>query len=196
VESEGKTLTAINLAVALAQELDHSILLVDADMRKPMMHKYLGIEFKYGLSDCLTKDIDVSEVLIRTNIGNLVFMPAGRPISNPVELFSSDKMKAILKEVKHRYMDRYVIIDTPPILPFADSHILGSLVDGVVFVVKEGRAQKKLIDNALHLIKDANILGIVFNSVRQAHLDGHYTHYYYNGYPKYGYNRYKRKEGE
>ena len=194
VDSEGKTLTAINLAITLAQELDHSILLIDADMRKPMVHKYLGLEYKHGLSDYLKGEVEISDVLINTGIGNLVVLPAGRPISNPVELHSSDRMKALLKEVKHRYMDRYVIIDTPPILPFADAIVLGSFVDGVLLVVKEGRAQKKLVDNALHLIKDMNILGVVFNSVREANLDGHYSRYYHYGYSKYGYSGYKRKE--
>ncbi len=85
-------------------------------------------------------------------------------------------------------MDRYIIIDTPPILHFADAIAIGSLIDGVVFVVMEGRTQKKMIENALHLIKDLNVLGIVFNNVREANLDGHYSRYYY-GYKRYVYKR-------
>ena len=190
VDSEGKTLTAINLAITLAQELDHSILLIDADLRKPMIHNYLGIDYEYGLADCLRKDMDMSDVLIKTGIGNLVFLPAGKPVSNPVELLSSEKMKSLLKEIKRRYTDRYVIIDTPPILPFADALVLGELVDAVLFVVKEGRAQKKLIDNALALIENMKVLGVVFNAVRQENLDGHYSSYYY------GNNRYAYGRGE
>ncbi len=189
VDSEGKTLTAINLAVTLAQELDHSILLIDADLRKPMIHNYLGIDYKYGLSDCLREDMDISDILIKTGIGNLVLLPAGKPVSNPVELLSSEKMKALLKEIKHRYSDRYVIIDTPPLLPFADALVLGAFVDGVLFVIKEGRAQKKLIDNALLLIQDLKVLGVIFNAVRQENLDGHYSHYYYSRNNRYAYQR-------
>ena len=190
VDSEGKTLTAINLAIALGQELDHSILLIDADMRKPMIHKYLGIDYKYGLADCLRDDMDISDALIKTGIGNLVLLPAGKPVSNPVELLSSEKMKSLLKEVKHRYSDRYVIIDTPPILPFADALVLGELIDAVLFVIKEGRAQKKLIDNAMALIQKLNVLGVVFNAVRQENLDGHYSSYYGRN------NRYAYQRGE
>jgi exopolysaccharide/PEP-CTERM locus tyrosine autokinase len=182
IDSEGKSLTAINLAITLAQEIDHSILLIDSDLRKPTIHEYLGVEYKYGLSDYLTKDIEVSEILIKTGIGKLVLLPAGQTVKNPVELLSSEKMKALIKELKQRYMDRYVIIDTPPILPFADAIALGSFVDGIVFVIKEGYAQKKSIEEALNLIKNFNILGVVFNDVSTANLDGHYSRYYYYRY--------------
>jgi Mrp family chromosome partitioning ATPase len=84
-------------------------------------------------------------------------------------------------------MNRYIIIDTPPILPFADAISIGSLVDGLVFVVREGQTQKKSIRNALNLLKDLNVLGLVFNNVRQENLDGHYSRYYY------GYKRYEGK---
>lgn len=186
VEREGKSLTSVNLAITLAQEIDHTILLVDADLRKPMLHEYLGIEVKYGLSDYLTQDIDISEILIKTGIGNLILLPAGHAVDNPVEVLSSEKMKALINELKHRYMDRYVIIDTPPILPFADAISLGSLVDGVIFVVMEGNAQRKSIENALNLVKDLKILGIVFNNASTENLDGHYSRYYYYNQKKKG----------
>lgn len=178
IDSEGKTLTAINLAVSLAQEIDHSILLVDADLRKPMIHEYLGIKYKYGLSDYLTGDIDVSEILIKTGIGKLTILPAGRRVENPVELISSKRMKSLIKELKQRYMDRYIIIDTPPILSFAEGISIGSYVDGIIFVVQQGRAQKKTIENSLNVIKGLNILGVVFNNSISANLEGHYSYYY------------------
>jgi exopolysaccharide/PEP-CTERM locus tyrosine autokinase len=188
IEREGKSITSLNLAITLAQEIDHTILLIDADLRRPMLHEYLGIDVKYGLSDYLTQDIDIGEVLIKTGIGNLILLPAGHSVDNPAELLSSEKMKTLVNEVKHRYMDRYVIIDTPPILPFADAISIGSLVDGVIFVVKEGAVQRKSIENALNLIKDLKVLGIVFNYASVENLEGHYSRYYH-------YN-YKRKEGE
>jgi receptor protein-tyrosine kinase/non-specific protein-tyrosine kinase len=188
IEREGKSITSLNLAITLAQEIDHTILLIDADLRRPMLHEYLGIEVKYGLSDYLTQDIDIEKVLVKTGIGNLILLPAGHSVENPAELLSSQKMKDLVNEVKHRYMDRYVIIDTPPILQFADAISIGSLVDGVVFVVKEATAQKKSIENALNLIKDLKILGIVFNCASVDNLDGHYSKYYY-------YNKKKKKGG-
>jgi len=179
IESEGKSVTSINLAVTLAQELDHTILLVDADLRRPMIHEYLGVEAKYGLSDYLSGDIELSEILVRTGIGNLVLLPAGSAVENPVELLSSDKMKSLVQELKKRYSDRYVIIDTPPVLSCAEGITIGSYVDGVVFVIEEGRAQKKAIEDALNLMKGQNILGVVFNDVKSTSLDSSYARYYY-----------------
>lgn len=178
IDSEGKSVTAINLAVTLSQAIDHSILLIDADLRKPMIHKYLGIEYEYGLSDYLTRDIDISEVMIKTGIGKLVFIPAGRNVDNPLELLSSEKMKALINEVKQRYRDRYVIIDTPPILSFTESIAMGANVDGIVFVVKEGHAPKTMIEDALNLVKGLNVLGIVFNGVEVTNLGGQHSRYY------------------
>src|SRR4030066_2337645 len=94
IDNEGKTLTAINFAISLAQEIDHSILLIDADIRKPKIHKYLGIKPEHGLSDYLTRDMDVSEILIKTVIGNLVFPLVANESKNPAELLASKKMKS------------------------------------------------------------------------------------------------------
>jgi exopolysaccharide/PEP-CTERM locus tyrosine autokinase len=189
VEGEGKTLTSINLAITLAQEIDHSILLVDADLRKPMIHKYLGVSCKYGLSDYLAGDVPVSEILVKTGIGNLVLLPAGRTVSNPVELLASDKMHSLIKELKQRYMDRYVIIDTPPILAYAEAISIGSAVDGVIFVVQERGPQKKLVENALSQIKNLNILGIVLNNSDTTNFNGQYSYYYRNDKHKKGEKR-------
>jgi exopolysaccharide/PEP-CTERM locus tyrosine autokinase len=185
VEGEGKTLTSINIAVTMAQEIDHNILLIDADLRKPMICEYLGIEYKYGLSDYLREDIDLSDVLVKTGIGKLVVLPAGKNPDNPVELISSEKMKMLVKEIKQRYVDRYIIIDTPPILAFAEGISLASLVDGIIFVIKNGHAQKKAIDNALSILKDLKILGVVFNSVSSANEEGYANRYgYYYAHKK------------
>lgn len=191
VDSEGKTITAINLAVSLAQELDHSVLLIDADLRKPMIHEYLGIKYEYGLSDYLTKDIDISEALIKTGIGNMVFLPAGHAVQNPVELLSSDKMKSLISDLKHRYMDRYVIIDTPPILSCSEGIVIGSYVDGLIFVVREGHAQKKVIENALNMIQGINMLGVVFNNVSETNRNSRYSNYY-----RYNYKSGRKKDKE
>jgi exopolysaccharide/PEP-CTERM locus tyrosine autokinase len=177
IDSEGKSLTAINLAISLAQEIDHSVLLVDADFRKPLIHEYLGIEPKYGLSDYLNHDVDISEIMIKTGIGNMVIVPAGKKVQNPVELISSMKMKSFMNEVKHRYVDRYIIVDTPPLLPFAEAIALGSIVDGTIFVIKEGYAQIENIHEALNLMKNINMLGLVFNCASTDNLDGYYSRY-------------------
>jgi exopolysaccharide/PEP-CTERM locus tyrosine autokinase len=182
IDTEGKTLTSINLAIAMAQELDHSILLMDADMRRPMTHRLLGLECNLGLSDYLRGKADVSEILVRTGIGKLVLLPAGSPVINPVELLSSVRMRELVQELKHRYMDRYIIIDTPPILPFADAIAVGANVDGVIFVVQEERAQKSSIVEAIGMLKNVRVLGLVYNKVSPVNLDGHYSRYYRYGY--------------
>jgi Mrp family chromosome partitioning ATPase len=93
-------------------------------------------------------------------------------------------MKSLINELKHRYVDRYIILDTPPILPFAEAITLSSYVDGIIFVVKEGYAQRNIIKDAVNLYKDSNILGVVFNSVSSENLDGHYSRYYRGYYGK------------
>jgi exopolysaccharide/PEP-CTERM locus tyrosine autokinase len=164
---EGKTITAINLAAAMANAIDHTVLLVDADLRNPSIHKYLGIKMKYGLSDYLTGKVDLTEVLVRPGIGKLVVLPGGNPPENPAELLSSEKMKNLVKELKYRYKDRYIIFDSVPILVTADSLSLSTYMDGIVFVVQADRTSEKDVAQALALIKGCNILGVVFNNVPQ-----------------------------
>ena len=102
---EGKTFTAVNLAISLAQEFDHTVLLVEADLRKPSVLEYLGLQAEAGLSDCILDGVAVDEVIIGTGIGGLSVLPAGRPVGNPVELFSSNKMEQLFAELKAQDSD-------------------------------------------------------------------------------------------
>jgi len=163
IGGEGKSLTAINLALSLAQEFDHTVLLVDADIRKPTIHSYLGIENSAGLTDCLLDEVDVKDALIRTGIGKLSFLPAGRSVPNPAEVFTSQRMRDFFLEMKNRYHDRYIIIDTPPVLPFAETRSLSTIVDGVVLVAKEGLVTLHNIEETMEYIKGTPLLGIVYN---------------------------------
>jgi len=178
ISGEGKSVTALNLAMSIAQEQNHSVLLVEADLRKPSICGYLGIEAHTGLSNCLMNGMDIGEALIKTGLGNLTLLPAGQQMANPVELFSSQKMRNLLDEIKHRYADRYIIFDTPPLLPFAETRLLGNIVDGVVFVVKEGGTSLHNITEALGYLKDANVLGVVYNEATVSSLNDGYHHYY------------------
>jgi protein-tyrosine kinase len=175
---EGKSVTSLNLAISLAQEFDHTVLLVDADLRKPSLHQYFGLDPKIGLADCLRDGVDPGDVLIKTGIGKLTLLPAGKPVRNPVELMSSQRMSELLQEMKHRYPDRYIIIDTPPVLLFAETLALSYLVDGVIFLVKEGLASVQNITDALANLKGTPILGMVYNNVSQESLDSRYYYYY------------------
>ena len=178
---EGKSITSINFAVALARELDHTVLLVDADMRKPSIHKYLGIKTDRGLSDYLSGQVELSDVLINTGLGRLVLLPAGNACSNPAELLSSNRMKELVKEMKHRYADRYIVIDTPPVLVSADAISMSNHVDGVIFVVQAAKTSEKTVKKAINLLKGATMLGIVYNNVPD-YLGKNLNPYYYHQY--------------
>ncbi len=178
---EGKTMTSINLAVSLAREMDYTVLLVDGDLRNPFIHRYLGIEARQGLSDYLRGDAELSDLLIKTGIGNLVLLPGGTPPENPAELLSSDRMKMLVNEIKHRYKDRYVIFDSSPLLVTSDPIALGGFMDAVLFVIQEGKTSQKAAEDAITLMKGWNILGAVFNNVSQ-YIKNNTYHYYYGSY--------------
>lgn len=181
LSGEGKSVTAINLAITLAQEYDHTVLLVDADLRKPSIHKYLHISAKAGLSDCLCDGLDLSSVMIRTNIGKLSFVPAGREVENPAELLGAQRMKVLVHEMRSRYADRFIIIDSPPVLPVAETRSLSTYVDGVLFVIKQGAVSRRQIDDALNAIHRKKVVGLVYNQIPNESLNGRYN-YYYHGY--------------
>jgi protein-tyrosine kinase len=163
---EGKSLTSINLAISLAQEVTHSVLLIDTA--------------ETGLAECLRDGVNVSSAIIDTCVPKLSILPAGRSVTNPVELLSSPQMKSLLPELKRLYPERYIIIDTPPTLPFAESQILSLLVDGVLFVVKEGETTVQDLQDSLDILKGTRILGISFNNVdvRAQGMNNRYRQYY------------------
>ncbi|MDX9710094.1 MAG: XrtA-associated tyrosine autokinase, partial [Trichloromonas sp.] len=182
IGGEGKTLTSINLAITLAQEFDHTVLLVEADIRRPAIMKYMEMKAHAGLTDCVLDGIDVGDVLVKTGIGKLSILPAGRMVPNPVELFSSNRMQNLLLEIKSRYPDRYVIVDTTPLLPFAEPQFIAGAVGGVLFVVREGYTSTDKATKALGLLKSHNLLGVVCNGMSQVHSGGKYGYYGYYGY--------------
>lgn len=189
---EGKTITAINLAVAMGNEIDYTALLVDADLKHPSIHKYLGIKAEYGLSDYLMGKANLPDILIKTGIGKLVLLPAGSSTDNAAELLSSERMKNLVQELKHRYKDRYIIFDSSPALVVADALSLSSYMDGIVLVAQAVRTTPNAALNTLSLIKGSNILGVVFNNVPKDLAKNLYPYYYL--YEDKGYHQ-KSKEG-
>ncbi len=179
VSEEGKTMTALNLAISLAKEHDHTVLLVDTDLRRPSIHKYLDIKPEVGLVHCLRDNLPIDKALIKTGVGKLVVLPAGEAVKDPVDLLSSNRMKAIVKELKERYPERYVIFDTPPALPFADAGVLAGIVDTTLFVVREGRAKLEDVVETLEELKHHHLLGVVYND---AHSFVNRQSYYYGNY--------------
>jgi exopolysaccharide/PEP-CTERM locus tyrosine autokinase len=177
LSGEGKSITSINLACALARDYDHTVLLVDADLRKPSLHKYLNFEPKTGLLQCLKNNVPLSQALVKTGLGKLVVLPAGGVAEDPNELLASDQMKALVEEMKNRYPDRYIIFDTPPSCLFADSQVLSSHVDGVLFVVREGVASPKQIRDSLEGLHGSKVLGAVYNDALRVERQNIYSYY-------------------
>lgn len=179
IAGEGKSLTAANLAISMAQEYDLTVLLIDADLRRPRIHSYLGFEQTIGLSDCLQDGIDIGEAIIKTDISKLSVISAGREVAKPLELFASKKMQEMMAEIKNRYNDRYVIIDTPPLLPFAETRSLAHIVDGVVFVIHEGFTPQENVIEAREVLKGCPVLGVVLNDSTAVDTEiAHYGNYY------------------
>jgi len=184
ISGEGKSLTSANLAIMMAREFGQTVLLVDSDLRRPSLHEYLGMAPHVGLADCLEDRIDAGRAIVKTGIQKLSFMSAGKKVENPGELLTSQRMREFLLELKHRYQDRYIIIDTPPILLFAETQAMSMLVDGVLVVVKEGGVSLKGLIQMFEILKGSTLLGIVYNDASATNLGGkyydHYQHYYHD----------------
>lgn len=185
VSNEGKSITALNLALCLAQEFDKPVLLVDADLRNPSVSGFLGLEPKQGLINCLRDGMDLQQALIHTGLGNLALLPVGERVPNPVELFSSQRMKELLYQMRNCYSDGFIVFDTSPALLFSEARTLGHLVDGVVLVVREGGVSSSNISEVLTSFKDTTIVGFVYNMATTSNLeDGHYYNYYHDYYSR------------
>jgi protein-tyrosine kinase len=165
VHGEGKTLTAINLALSIVKGMHETVLLIDADLRNPNIADMLGFEKdKKGLADYLTFGGDPADFITKTPIPGLSIITSGLPPENPSELINSEYMSDLIQEVKYRYDNRYIIIDSPPLLPITDSTILSSLADKVIIIVKASATQRKMVNEAIDKIKNKEkILGLVLN---------------------------------
>jgi len=183
---EGKTLTAINLAISLSQEVDKTVLLVDADLRRPTIHQYLGLSKEAGLVDYLSGSRTIPEILVHPEgFSKFVVLPGGRPIAEAAELISSPMMVELVEELKHFYPDRYVLFDLPPMLSFADALAFAPLMDGIILVVEMGQTHKEDIQRCLELLKDFPVLGTVLNKVEGSE-QGYYYHEYHHNEPPAG----------
>ncbi|MFH2138155.1 MAG: CpsD/CapB family tyrosine-protein kinase [Candidatus Omnitrophota bacterium] len=175
IMGEGKTITSLNLAIAMAKDVDcKKILLVDCDLRRGSIDASLDLRSKVGLSEYLLIGADVDNIIYRTKIDKLSIIPRGKIVDNPVELLASGKMGILLASLKEKF--DYVILDTPPVVPIADAGIVCSLADGVVMVVRAGRTQRNLVKHATELLAQAhaNMLGYILT-----HVEYHMPEYYY-----------------
>lgn len=163
-DKEGKTLTAVNLAISIANEVNHTVLLVDFNMRDPSVHKVLGIEPKYGIGDQINSDLSLSEIMINPSIDRLVVLPGREPVPNSSEVLSSPKLVAMVDEMKSRYPNRIVIFDLPPLLSADDALAFSPYVDAALLVIGDGKTQKDDLKHAVGYLRTTKLLGTVLNS--------------------------------
>jgi protein-tyrosine kinase len=190
---EGKTLTAINLAISLSHEVNKTVLLVDADMRSPSISSYFGFPKGKGLVDYLAGDAVLSDVLVHPEgFDKLVILPGGRPVAGAAELIGSPMMGNLVRELKHFYPERYVLFDLPPVLSFADPLAFAPLVDGVILVVEMGKTPRESIQKCVQVLKGFPLIGLVLNKVDTK---GHEGYYYYDNKNKGGQNWKNRFQG-
>lgn len=162
-DKTGNSLTAANLAISIAMELDRTALLVDANFLNPAISKLFDIQTDDGLSDYLLHDKEISSMLINPGVERLVVLPAGKPMFNSTEMLHSPKMVRLVTELKSRYPSRIIIFDMPPILSHDDTLSFSPYVDCVLLVVEEGKTKIDELKHTASLLKDVNVLGTVFN---------------------------------
>ena len=192
IHGEGKTVTAINLAMALAHDLNNkSVLLIDADMRKGKVAEYLGLKRSPGLSDVLKGNAQADSIFVSPNIDNLTVLLSGKTPRNPSELLGSKEMERLLASLKARF--DYILIDSPPVLPLTDACILGAMADGVILTIQAGRTQRGVVKQAENLLHQARAktLGYIMTNV-EYHLP-QYLYRYIHEYGGYNYIQEKEK---
>ena len=192
LEGEGKTFTAINLAMSLAAEVDHTVMLIDADVERPSIAHTFGLvgndasAMGPALLDILEGHADMSEVLLRTNIDKLTLLPSGMQRKNATELLASDAMTRLLEQMTSRYPERIIIFDSPPLLPTTEARVLASHMGQIVMVVHAEKTLQSKVQSALAMIETCPVRLLVLNRARDVQ-DATY------GYG-YGYGADKRTE--
>ncbi len=177
IHNEGKTITSINLAIAMAQDLNKKrILLVDADLRRGRIAQFLDIKADLGLSDLLSDGNTEEKAFLNIGIENLTVLPCGKTPKNPAELLGSMKFRNLLSLLKEKY--DYVIIDAPPIIPVTDAGLIGPQTDGVIMVIQAGRTQKGVVKHSVGLLKQAQakVLGYILTNI-QYHIPAYLYRY-------------------
>jgi protein-tyrosine kinase len=175
---EGKTFCSINLAMSIAMELDHTVLLVDADVVRPSVLSRLGLQPARGLMDVLTTPgMDLSEVLLKTNIPKLTILPAGTAHSRSTELLASGGMEALLHELATLYSDRIVIFDAPPLLPSTESRVLATHMGQVLVVVEANKTPRSSVAQAFATLENCPVVMAMLNKSKLALADSPYGYY-------------------
>jgi len=180
---EGKSFCAINLAISMALEMDRTVLLVDADVAKPRVPEYLGINADLGLLDVLQdKNLKLSDVMIKTDIAKLTILPAGRTYKRATELLASEAMTRLVEDIGNRYPDRIILFDSPPLLATSEASVLATHMGQIVMVVEAERTSQEAVREALSHIQSCEVVNMLLNKATPT--PG--SDYYYGYYGSYG----------
>ncbi len=180
VPGEGKSFTAVNLAVSIAMEQDHKALLIDADFIQPTLTRAVGLEGRQGFIETLTqKDTTIADVIYKTELPDFRFIPAGAPHYRSNELVASEEMQLKLAEISKRYADRVIVLDSSPLLATSEAHVLASLVDQVVLVVEAEKTPRALVEEALAALKrEDQFVALLFNKDKSTRRHRYYGYYH------------------
>lgn len=182
IPGEGKSFSSVNLALSIAQERDHTVLLIDCDVTRQGTSALLGVSEKPGLVELLeSDDLDVGDVILRTDIPKLCLISAGKQNEFVTELLASQRMVELVDELGSRYQDRIIIFDGPPIMSTPQALVMTGLVGQIVFVIEAGKTPQTVVVEALSMIPKEHATGLLLNknsgvSPRSRHY-GHYGHY-------------------
>ena len=182
--NEGKSTSSINFAVMLAQQGER-VLLVDADIRRPALHRAMDVLREPGLTNLLVGDVEMRDAVRPNVLPNLDLLPSGPFPPNPSELLNSKKMRQLLKKLEETYS--HIILDSPPILAVTDSAILGTHTDGIVLVLRSGNTEQRAAERAVDQVRrvGVRIFGAVLNEVATTTAEeSYYMQYYYSYHPK------------
>jgi protein-tyrosine kinase len=175
---EGKTFTAVNLAMSVAMEVNTTVLLVDGDVAHPDLPNLLGVPSAPGLLDVLTQDgIDIGDVLVRTNIDNLMVLPTGAQHRRATEVLASEQMARILRELASRYSDRIIIFDSPPLLATTEARVLATQMGQIVMVVAADSTRQQTVNLALSTIESCDTVLMMLNKASQTDVGAYYGYY-------------------
>lgn len=194
VPGEGKTFTAVNLALSIAMERGRTVLLIDADVAKPSIAGIFGINAELGLTDLLKdKSLSFSDVAIKTDIPNFTLMPAGKQDRHSTELLASGSMRDLANELSARYPDRIVIFDSPPLLAATQGAVLANVVGQVVLVVEADSTPQYIVQESISKLGGCEVVGCVLNKTKKGFGFNYYGYFYGYGYG-YGYGYYGQQQ--
>lgn len=175
IPEEGKSLVAANLALTLARKKQQRVLLLEGDLRRPVLSHHFGVGKMIGVSEALQGEFVPSRHVCFLEQANLWFLPAGHPPENPLELMQSGRLSELMERLATGF--DWIVIDSPPVLPLADTTVWARMADGILLVAREGKTERKALKRGVEALGQANLLGVVLNSCSDTDQSNYYQRY-------------------